>query len=158
MAALYVLNIYNNENIYSLDKDSSGSTFDLNVGSDIFSVKLHANQGVSVGIDYSKNDDYEECIYLLKPTDETRNELQQKLKEINDITLERTKANLLEQITKELNESKLSNQEEVNDRIKSITEKINTENMIQVAKENGLVLKNKIENLKYEAILNTHQF
>lgn len=158
MAALYVLNIYNNNNEYALEKDSSGVNFDRNLGSIIFSVNIHINQSISIVNDYSKNSDFDEYIYLLKPTDDTRNAVQQKLKELNDLTIERTQTNLLEQITKQLAESQITNQEEINGKINSIAEKIKSDNMIQVARENGQVLKNTFENLKYEAVLNKHQY
>ncbi len=158
MAALYVLNIYYNNNGYALEKNSSGVNFDRNLGSIIFSVNIHINQSISIGNDYSKNSDFDEYIYLLKPTDDTRNAVQQKLKELNDLTIERTQTNLLEQITKQLAESQITNQEEISGKINSIAEKIKSDNMIQVARENGQVLKNTFENLKYEAVLNKHQY
>jgi hypothetical protein len=158
MGALYILNIYYNDNQYLLEKDSSGVSFDRNLGSTIFSIKLHINQTISVDIDYSKNSDFDECIYLLKPTDETRGDAQQKLKEINNKIAERTKANFLEQITKSLADSQITNQDEINEKIKSIAEKIKSDNIIQVANENKQVLKNTFENLKFEAILNKHQY
>lgn len=158
MAALYLLNIYFNDNSYFLEKDSSGINFDRNLGSSIFSIKLHVNQSISVGTDYSKNNDFDECTYLLKPTDETRNAVQQKLKEINDKTIERTQTNLLEQLTKKIEETQIINQEEISEKIKEMAEKIKTDNMIQVAKENGQSLKNTFEGLRYEAVLNRHQY
>ena len=158
MAALYVLNTYNNDNNYFLEEDSSGVNFDRNIGSAIFSIKLHISQSVSVGVEYSKNADFDDCIYLLKPTDATRDALQNKLKELNDKTVERTKTDVLDQIKKELMKTKISNQEEIKIKVEKITEKFKKENMIKVAREHGQALKNTIEKLKYEAVLNKHQF
>jgi hypothetical protein len=158
LSALYILNLYLNDNVYQLDKDSSGVNFDSNVGSSIFSIKLHINQTISVNQDYSKNKDFDECVYLLKATEDTRNAVQQKLKELNEKTIERTKTNLLEEITKRLAETQITNQDEVNEKIKSISEQINIDNMIQVARENRQALKITFDGLRYEAILNKHQY
>lgn len=158
MAALYILNLYYKNNSYLLDKDSAGTNFDSTLGSSIFSVKLHINAGVSVGVVYSKNADFDECVYLLKPTDETRDALQQKLIEINEKTTERTKANILEQLTNQLQGMQATTQEEINEKVKSITDKIKTDNMIQVARENGQAIVKTIEGLKYEGIMNTQQY
>ncbi|WLT37666.1 hypothetical protein NON20_18230 [Synechocystis sp. B12] len=71
MAALYLLNVYYKDNRFELDKDSSGLTFDERQGSEIFSIKLHVNTSISVDGTYRKNVDFDECVYLLKATDET---------------------------------------------------------------------------------------
>lgn len=158
LAALYLLNIYLNDNKYPLEKDSSGVNFDRNIGSTIFSVKLHINLTINIDEDFSKNSDFDECVYLLKVTDETRNAAQQKLKELNDLTAQRTKTNLLEEINKRLAEIQATNQDEVNEKIKNIAQQINSDNMIQVAKENAQALKNTFDGLRYEAVLNKHQY
>lgn len=158
MAALYILNLYYKNNSYLLDKDSVGTNFDNTLGSSIFSVKLHINTSVSVGVVYSKKTDFDECVYLLKPTDETRDALQQKLIEINEKTTERTKANIVEQLTNQLQGIQATTQEEISEKIKSIADKIKTDNMIQVARENGQAIVKTIEGLKYEAILNIQQY
>lgn len=158
MASLYILNLYYNDNNYLLDKDSAGTNFDSTLSSSIFSVKLHINTDVSTGVAYSKNPDFDECVYLLKPTDETRDALQLKLTEINEETNERTKANILEQLTAQLQGVQATTQEELENKIKSIAEKIKTDNMVQVAKENGQTILKTIEGLKYEAIMNKQQY
>lgn len=158
MAALYLLNIYFNDYSYSLEKDSSGVNFDRNIGSVVFSIKLHINQRISVGADYFKNDDFDECTYLLKPTDETRNSVQQKIKELNDKAMERTQENLTEQLTKKFKNEPIANQEEIGEKIKEFVKKISSENMIKIAKENGQSLKGAFDGLMYEAVLNLHQY
>lgn len=158
MAALYLLNIYFNDYSYPLEKDSSGVDFDRNIGSVIFSIKLHVNQSISMGVDYSKNNDFDECTYLLKPTDETRNSVQQKLKELNDKTIERTQENIIEQLRKKLECVQMTSPEQIDEKIKELVNNIGTENMIQVAKENGRSLKGAFDGLRYEAVLNLHQY
>ncbi|MCG1037075.1 hypothetical protein [Polaribacter sargassicola] len=158
MAALYILNIYNNENNYQLGKEGSGVNFDRNIGSKIFSVKLHISQSVLVGVDYSKKEDFDECIYLLKPTDETRDSFQNKLNDLNNKVLEKTKESLLNKLSVEVKNSNITNQEILNEKIKKLTTEIQTENMLNTARENARDIKNLINNLKYECILNKHQY
>lgn len=158
MAALYLLNIYYNDNQYYLDNDSSGTKFDRNLGSTIFSIKVHSNQDLSVSSGFSKNSDFDECVYILKPTDETRIAVQELNKDLSNKTFELTQTNLLEEIAKQLAGSEIIDEKEKNERIESITEKIRSDNMIQVAIENGQVMKNILKNLKYEGILNKHQY
>lgn len=87
-----------------------------------------------------------------------RDAVQQKIKELNDKTEERTKTNMLEQITKKLSEENISNQNEINEKVKVMVNKIKTDNMIQVARENGHLLKTTFDSLKYEAVLNKNQY
>lgn len=158
LAALYLLNIYLNDNKYQLDKDSSGVNFDRNLGSSIFSVKLHINMDISANEIYSKNSDFEECVYLLKATDESGTAVQQKFKEMNNIIRDRTKATLFEEINKRMAESQIKNQEEVIETIGAISDQIKRDQMVQVAKENSQALKNTFDGLRYEAVLNKHQY
>lgn len=158
MAALYLLNIYLNDDSYFLDKDSSGINFDRNVGSIIFSIKLHVSRSISMESDYSKNQDFDESVYLLRPTDETRSAMQQKIRELNDKTIERTRSNLIEELTKKLTDENLKNQENVAGKINELAKNITDKNFIQIAKENGQSLKNTLDGLRYEAVLNIHQY
>lgn len=158
MAALYLLNLYFNDNSYLLEKDSSGVKFDRNIGSSIFSIKLHVNTTISVGTDYSKNNDFDECTYLLKPIDETRNAVQEQIKELNTKTSERTRKQLLEQLTKRLADVPITNPEKTIEKIKEMAEKIKSDSTIQVARENVQSLKSSFEGLRYEAVLNKHQY
>ncbi|PKO98140.1 MAG: hypothetical protein CVU13_11505 [Bacteroidetes bacterium HGW-Bacteroidetes-8] len=157
LAALFVLNLYYRDNSYWLDKDSSGTKFDSSLGSSLFSIKLHVRDGISADIVYSKNADFDECIYILKPTDDTRTAVQQELKVLNEKTAERTKTNIIDQLSKQLKGIQISH-EEMPSTIRALAEKIKIENMQHVARENGLVLKKVFENLKYEAILNKNEY
>lgn len=158
MAALYLLNIYYNDNYYLLEKDSSGVNFDRNIGSTIFSIKLHTNISISDGINYLKNNDFDESTYLLKPTDETRNAVQKELKELKEKINERNQTNLLENIKKQLADTQITHKEEISKMIKSLAENKKQELAEQVVKENAQILKNASEGVRYEAVLNKQQY
>lgn len=154
MAALYVLNIYLNNNIYALEKDSSGVSFDRNLGSIIFSIKLHVDKKIKVETDYSKNFDFDESVYLLKPTEETRSAMQQKLKEIKNEINTNIQIASIEQILK----SFTNNRDIINGNTESMYGKINHDNIMKVVNENALSIKSALDNMRYEAVLNKHQY
>lgn len=158
LGGLYILNIYYRDTTFNLEKDGTGTNFDESLSSELFSVKLHVSQTISVDKDYTINPDFEECIYLLKATDKTREDVQNSLKEINDKTNERIKANLNTEIQKHLSNLQGSDKEEVEKNLKDVIGKIRSDYQIQVARENGLKLKQNFENLRYEGILNKQQF
>jgi len=106
LAGLYILNIYYRNTTFNLDKDGTGTGFDSNLGSDLFSVKLHVSQTISVDSNYLINPDFNECIYLIKATNKTREDVQNSLKEINDKTDEKIQANLTKELQKYLSNIK----------------------------------------------------
>jgi len=158
LGGLYILNIYYRDTIFQLEKDGNGTNFDSSLGSELFSVKLHVSQTISIDKDYTLNPDFDECIYLLKATDKTREDVQKSLKLINEKTNERVKNNLTKEIQKHLLTIKGSDKEEVEKNLKDVISKIRSDIQIQVAKENGLKLKQTFENLRYEGIINKQQF
>lgn len=158
LGGLYILNIYYRETTFNLDKDGTGTSFDTSLGSELFSVKLHVSQTISIDKDYTLNPDFEECIYLLKATDKTREDVQNSFKEINDKTNERVKTNLTQEIQKHLSTIQVTDKEEVEKNLKDVVSKIRSDIQIRVVKENGLKLKQTLESLRYEGIINKHQF
>lgn len=158
LAGLYILNLYFRDNLYFLDKDATGTNFDNSLGSSLFAIKLHINQSISIDIDYTKNEDFDECVYIIKPTDEARNNFQKVLKEINEKTIERTREIVYRELSQKVGNINNKGQEEIDDKIKIIVEEATQKNMIQVAKENGQILKQQIDNLKYESVLNKQQY
>lgn len=94
LAGLYILNLYYKDNSFQLEKDAEGTSFDTNIGSEIFSIKTHSNQTLSTDIAYHKNHDFDECIYLIIPTDKTRKFAQETLNDLKIKTQKRNKENL----------------------------------------------------------------
>lgn len=69
-AALFMLNLYYRDDIFELGKESQNNfTHSL---SDIFNVKVHLwdGSGLDESQPYHKRDDFDECVYLVKETDE----------------------------------------------------------------------------------------
>mgnify|MGYP006145731081 CR=1 FL=1 len=82
MASLYVLNIYFKDEIYELGSDGQASNFPINMGSNLFSIKLHKWFFYDGQHNYGKREDFDECIYLTKYTDETLNKNREALDEM----------------------------------------------------------------------------
>jgi len=78
-SALYLLNIYFKDQVFPLGSDCSGLNFPINLGSDIFSIKVH-NGGN--GEDFQKRKDFDECVYTTKATGETLMELKDQAKKL----------------------------------------------------------------------------
>ena len=154
LAGLFILNIYYEDTTFSLDKDSIGANFDISLGSSIFSIKIHVNQTIKVDLDYSKNIDFDECVYLLKPTDKTRIDVQNSLKIIHKLTNERLQANIVNEIDKHFSGVEITNSEGITGEFNILIDKIKSDTMIQVTRENGHLLQNSHNGLIYEAILN----
>lgn len=157
LAGLYILNLYYKDISYDLEKDGEGTSFDTNVGAEIFSIKVHINQSVSIDNSYTINSDFDECVYILKPTDETREIVQNSLKELN-IKIQRIEANLASEIQNRFTDSSISSQNEFESKIKDLVNGIKNDYSTQVANENAHLLKRSFDELRYEAILNKKQF
>ena len=67
-SALYILNLYYKEDSYG-STEMSGKNINENLSSDIFSIKIHRLR--SFGIYYNKTNDFDECTYVMKLTDES---------------------------------------------------------------------------------------
>ncbi len=158
LAGLYILNLYYKDISYDLEKDGEGTSFDTNVGAEIFSIKVHINQSVSIDNSYTINSDFDECVYILKPTDETREIVQNSLKELNIKIQERIEANLASEIQNRFTDSSISSQNEFESKIKDLVNGIKNDYSTQVANENAHLLKRSFDELRYEAILNKKQF
>jgi hypothetical protein len=158
MGGLFVLNLYYKDTFYELGKDATGTNFDNSLGSLIFSVKLHISTSISLTSDYSKKQDFDECVYLSIPTSETNKNVHEALKMLNDKTTERTISNIVDELKKQLTSTKIINQEEISKKIKTIAEKMQADNFLLFLKENGRLLRKAFEELKYLAVLNKQQY
>lgn len=122
MAGLYILNLYYKNDLYELEKDATGTSFDSSLGSVIFSIKVHKSKGFSAVESFMKGvEDFDESVYLIKTTDKTRSIMQ----------------NLLQEI--EVRNAK-------------------GEEMRQVVQEYVQLIRERTDDLKYEAILNKQQY
>lgn len=158
LGGLYILNIYYQDTTFQLEKDGTGTNFDSSLGSKLFSVKSHISVDIRINIDHTVNSDYDECIYLIKATDETRKDVQNLMKEYSDEAKERIKKNLHQEIQKHLPDLKSSSIEDNEKNLNDLVDKLQNDYTVQVASENALRFKQSYQNLRYEGILNKQQF
>lgn len=157
LGGLYILNIYYQNTTFQLEKDGTGTNFDSSLGSKLFSVKSHINVDIRINIDHTVNSDYDECIYLIKATDETRKDVQNLMKEYSDEAKERIKKNLHQEIQKHRSDLNSSGIEDNEKNLNDLLDKLQNDYTVQIASENALRFKQSYQNLRYEGILNKHQ-
>lgn len=83
MSALYLLNIYFKNETFHFGRDHHSTTFPVNLGSDIFSISFHKwfmtdEKGVN-----GKKDNFDECIYFSRMTNESVEKIRIENEEIN---------------------------------------------------------------------------
>ncbi|WP_369752957.1 hypothetical protein AB3G34_15490 [Flavobacterium sp. WC2409] len=154
LAALYLMNVYYKDTIFESVSDSSGTNFDSSMGSSIFSIKTHRNNGIHPELEYNKLDDFDECTYLIKATDKTREELQKTMAIFNDEYQKKISQNTVEEIGKLINEKQIL----INVDKNILIQKIRDKSLSQVNKEILINTKNFSDGLNYEAVLNKQQY
>jgi len=158
MAALYILNVYFKNDVFNLGKDSAGATFPVNLGSEIFSIKLHYNPNHSLKDFYTKSSDFAECIYLFKATDPTAQILRKGMedidKETDKLLFEYISMNVLSKKEK-LGELYLVGADFQNELREQARKNHGTFYRKASAKYN---IASKFKQLRYEAVLNIGQF
>jgi hypothetical protein len=158
LGGLYILNIYYRDVIFQLGKDETGTNFDSSLGSELFSVKTHINHEIRIHKNFTIHSDYDECIYIIKATDETRKDIQNLMKEFSDEANKRIEKNLNQETQKIIKKLQGLEKEDVGKNLDDEMDKLRTDYTHQVARENGQKFKQKYETLRYEGILNKQQF
>ncbi|MCD8291756.1 MAG: hypothetical protein LUC91_09695 [Prevotella sp.] len=72
LAALFLLNVYYDDNVFALGKKSDVHSFDSSLGSSFFCVETHQYPGLNASGIYKKRNDFEKYTYLVQTTDETK--------------------------------------------------------------------------------------
>ena len=156
LAGLYVLNIYYKDLEFLLGRDYNGTNFDSSLGSSLFSVKVHTNEHVEFSVDnrlYKKNINYDECIYIIEPTQKAKNIFLDFAQKYFEEILQR-KLETLDRIL-------ISRKENMTDEeIISITEEIREDKSIEqkILKENVSSLSKIYNDMTYQAVINKQQF
>lgn len=82
LGALFILNLYYKNESFDLGKDSTGNSFPVNCGSELFSINVHVGSHDGVGT-YVKKEDFSEAIYYVNWTQETGDVFQNSMNEFN---------------------------------------------------------------------------
>lgn len=130
------------------------TNFDSSLGSSVFSIKFHQSNGIDPIMDYVKLPDYDECTYLIKSTDITREAAQKAINNFNKEFQERVFKNTVDDFGKLLAD-KVEITEEIKDKK---MQEIRDKSLSQVNKETLIDFKNVVESVKYEAVINKQQY
>lgn len=71
LGALFILNIYYKDEVFNFENDSRTTNFPINLGSDIFAIKLHKWFNYDGNFNYKKKEDFDECIYFTQYTNDS---------------------------------------------------------------------------------------
>ena len=82
VAALFILNIYYKDEIIHLGNDSTGNNFDASLGSIIFNLKIYIDENKNIDNIIIRNNELDSCIYVLRYTDDSIQEVNNSQKEI----------------------------------------------------------------------------
>lgn len=82
LGALFILNLYFKDEVHNFENDSKATSFPINMGSDIFAIKLHKWFSYGSSYNYGKNEDFDECVYLTKYTDDSLEKKRQATEEM----------------------------------------------------------------------------
>lgn len=75
LGALYILNLYFNEEEFNLENDSGGQSLYSILHTELFAVSIHRNQGLNFYKKQNKRDGYEESLYYVIFDDTSRDKL-----------------------------------------------------------------------------------
>jgi hypothetical protein len=123
----------------------------------LFSVEIHTNEDVEFSVDnrlYKKNANYDECIYIIEPTQEAKNIFLDFAKKYLEETLHRKLETVLDRIL-------ISRKENItSEEIITITEEIREDKSIgqKILNENVISLSKIYNDMTYQAVINKQQF
>lgn len=155
LAGLYVLNIYYKDSQYLLGRDHNGTNFDNSLGSSFFSVEVHTNKDVEFSVDnrlYKKNANYDECIYIIEPTQETQNIFLDFLKEYDKKVTQQKLNVVLDHLSGKENLTQ--------DEIDKITIEVREDKSIEqnILNESIPTISKMYNDMTYQAIINKQQY
>ena len=152
LGSLFILNVYFKDDVYGL-KENKETNFPINIGSDIFSIKLHLCSSAPFDDGFlSKKEDFNECIYITKVTEKSIINNQKAMKKFDQNT--RQNAGIDSARNKAESAIKSANSIAHQKAIEELKQKISEvqRNLSRVA---IVELKNIIGQSEFEAILNT---
>ena len=160
LAALYVLNVYYRNKVFYLEDDYEARKIDWGLGSEIFAVLVSKEKrNPSEKAEYVKKRDYEECIYLVKPTDIGIKRYLELFRNIKLETMQES-AKVVEQILKAKNISGEvpTDKDELNRLIESLFAQNNRASLQRVGERHIVEIQEVFSALRFEAVLNKNQY
>ena len=165
MAGLYILNLYYKAEFFELGKDCDGLNFQTNCGSSIFSVFIHPSKGIQLrsDSDYPKNNNFDECIYLVVPSTETIAPIKNILSEIEknvkeELTIDKICTKFSDIIGESISVRDPENPVELNELLVKAAELQRKELFEKNLNDQIDSLRNAYEEVQFQGVLNKNQF
>lgn len=153
MAGLFILNVYYKNESFSL-KNNLTNDFDSSLGSQLFSIKIHPFPGIGLDDIYRKQDDFDECVYLVHIIQETKKNFFEMTKKINN-----RMAELITQwLEKELKEKNIDFNTLSETEKLSLFQKYERDASKQAHQENFHDYRIALNTLQYQCELNKNQY
>lgn len=158
LGALFLLNLYYQDQGFDLGVDIAAKSFDVSLGSSLFSIELHPFPGDLNG-NYTKTENYERCTYIVCSTQKSKELFQKALDEVNKIASDRASSSLQQDI------DSLSPSLTIDERSKKVKEledmyrrEYNDQYFVPTLLEDGGPISKAVRNIKYEVVLNKNQY
>ena len=160
LGALYILNIYYRDVSFSSVSDNKASSIDWGLGSEVFSVKVSFETGgASINHIYEKKVDYDECIYLVKHTDDSAQALIDVMKGINKQIEDQTMNDFVQSLDARIKSGRITTDEDtIKAEAKTLFEEKNSAAITRVMEKEKYSIQKVIQGLRFEAVLNKQQF
>lgn len=160
LGALYILNIYYRDAQYPTVSDKDASNVDWGLGSEIFTVKVsHESSGASNNQIYVKKADYDECIYIVKHTDESAQAFMSIMQGVNKQITDQTMNAVTQSLNDKIKKGEIATDPEtIKQQAKLLYDQKNTEAMNRVIGKEKYSIHRALEGLRFEAVLNKQQF
>lgn len=160
LAALFVLNVYYRDSTFFLGDDYGARKIDWGLGSEIFVVKVSPeNKNPSIEAPYVKKRDYEESVYLVKPTD---GEIKEYLDLLYRITREMRQESakvVLQTLTVKKNKGEYpTDNAELSRMVEHLFAQNNSASLKRVGARHIEEINRVYSALRFEAVLNKNQY
>lgn len=158
MGALYIINIYYRNSHFMKLTDLNGSNIDWSLGSDLFSVKISPETlQKSPRLIYEKKADYDECIYVIKYTDDSFGKFVEEVRKADQATIIKLLPLFLDKVRNDnisIKDGKYKEDQDLIDWVKLNKQSI----FMEESKKNAYNLRKIYQEIEIEAVLNTQQF
>ena len=154
LAALYVLNLYYRRVSVEDLSEADVKNFKPNFSSELFTVKIHQIHGISADGHYTKQEDYDECVYIQDYKDDTKTKAVEAMAEINLFVQKKSEQLLIDKA----NDALSKGEKITSEWISSNRSKIFSDTIHSVDPNMANRLKVAITGLRYNIVLNKQQY
>lgn len=154
LAALYVLNLYYRDEKINGLSGSDKSNINRGFGSSLFAVKIHKVNGLRADGTYTKNEDYDECVYIEDHEPKSKKTTMEAMALLNEYERTATIAELEKQIREKESRGEQITKEWIDTIKTGISSKIFPIKDYKLGKQ----ISDGLSQLRYNIVLNKQQY